>query len=227
MKTNHSMALGALALMQTLFFLETAHAAEYSFSDTLDLSQSPAVISGSSDQLDNFYFSGSLPSFDLETGDTISGTITFANNQLLTLTGNPSATDYYLSLLFPTAASSTYLTGLSSVTLLGVTGSLTSPNPDAYETGPGNSILAAEDSGISTASSFSFTGFSYSVTLTSSQAVSDVSPSYVQLGQIGSNANFLTVSDAPEPSAWALMACGIGVLVGLCRGRRINAAFVQ
>jgi hypothetical protein len=211
-------------LSQTFFFLKPAEAADYTFSDTLDISQSPTVLSGNSNQLDNFYLSGSLPSFDLQPGDTISGTITFANNQALTLTGNPSATDYYLSLLFPTSATSPYLTGSSTITLLGVTGSLTSPNPESQSTGPGNSVLSVEDGGISTGSSFSFTGFTYELTLPiGSQAVDDVTPSYLQVGQIGSAANFLSVGSAPEPSTWALMLCGLGVLAYIAHRRSVNA----
>jgi hypothetical protein len=221
MKTKHSILLGALMLSQA-FFQEAARAADYSYSGSVDLSQSPMSVSGSTLQLDDFSLSGSMPSFNLVPGDSISGIITFANNQALTLTGNPSASDF-VDFIFDTGFEPNGLTFSSTVTLLGVTGSLTSTNPSSFPDGLSNGGIGAESGAITTASSVSFTGFSYEVTLTGTQAVSDVAPLYLQVGQNGSGANFISVGSAPEPSTWTLMLCGYASLACLSRRRPFTA----
>jgi hypothetical protein len=209
MKTNRSLFFTATFLL-TAFLLNPAKATDYTFSATLDLSSPTIVASSSTLQLENFYFQGTLPTFNLAVGDTISGTISFANSEVLTMT-NPGGAFDSLSLLFvlPPVTNNTNSTGTLSFS--GVTGSLT---PAIIGVG-GNAAIGVEAAAI-TNSSVSFTGLTYQVTLQSIQDSfnNGFTPSYLQAGVSGSGAgpSNIIVGAVPEPSTWVLLLTGAGFL---------------
>lgn len=152
-------AAAAFAMASTM----AAHATLYTYSATIDLSTGTHTPISGFDVFD-VAISGA-PSFALVQGDTISGTIHFANHQAITVYAGYSYAELVLLSNIANVSTSEDMT----VSLLGVSGSMALPNPD-HETifsgfgavGP----IIGPLSGLTT-SSLTFTGMQYSLTLTS------------------------------------------------------------
>ena len=191
----------------------TARAAVYTYSSTLDLSSGTVYPDGSY-VYDQFLFPGGQPTYSVVDGDTITGTITFANNQRLKiLDPNGSYSEYMSFRFFPQGSSSSVFT--SSVHLLGVTGNLTGSNPQSVGPSFGNTVIGATFFGM-TPDEVSFSGFDYSVTLGSGNTGNNVYHAYDV--EIHAAANSVeVVSGVPEPSRTLLL---FGGLCGVASRRR-------
>jgi hypothetical protein len=220
MKKNHSIFLGALVLVQTILFLQPAEAANYTFNETFDLSLVSVDNEFYPSVSDLFFGETSPPSFQLNVGDTLSGTISFANDQQLGVAVSNPVDPNYFNFLIPMNdfTYGTILTYTESVTLLGVQGNLVPANPDVNEadSSSNGAINVGEDP--LTTSSVSFSGFDYSITLTSAPDDSSFTP-----GNLVAVGDDVTASEAPEPASWALILCGAGSFAYLSYRRSVNA----
>jgi len=205
MKTKAKMTGEILAKIFLILLFSShlqARGAIYTYNATLDLS-SPFNVSNSGGQWNYIWIISGAPRFTLAPGDSVQGTISFAGNQALQFLGpvdtgfvNWEWTD------FGSSGSTPNRTGCT-MTLNGVNGPLTSPNPSISGTqSPGYSLIAG-DSTISTPSTVSFTGFSYSATLLSGGG--NFAPYYFTAQG--------AISVVPEPPVIGLLGTGIIVLL--------------
>ena len=176
------------------------------YSTTIDLSDptSPGI-GQSSFQYD--FFNEVTPFFNLNPGDTISGTISFANNQSL-LIQDPTASNFeniIFSFFFfgnnnmPEDFSTT-------INLLGVDGQLNENTQNGTSTSSTILTIASDGSpGGLTDSSLSFSGFSYSATLSSLGTNSIVLMPIRLIVNTGIGDISITPTPAPEPPPFALV----------------------
>ena len=214
----------ALAIVVLLCAMSATSAwgTNYTYSTTIDLSTATYSTSGSFTTI-NFNLPSGQPTFQLNLGDTLSGTVNFNGSINLSTPAtfdvlNFSIDDYenYLN-------STIYAIG--SVGLLGVNGQLSIHNPEANENSDGNEGLPLEvvdfindpKIGIEQSTPISFTGFSYDFTITR-QVVPQTSffPGNLQFTEVNQN---LSITVVPEPQTWRLLLGGLTFLV-LLRGRR-------
>jgi len=155
------LAVALFFLLLSTFHLE---ATVYTYNTTIDI-RSPWYISHPAGQWNYMWTISGTPTFTLQAGDTVQGTVSFASNEALQFLGPVSTASIVFSLRdwTNTIPNSTHCT----TSLQGVTGSLTWPNPTvASSSGPGYS-LDVGFAQISTPTAVSFTGFSYSATVLS------------------------------------------------------------
>lgn len=197
-----------IAMALTLPCISTpAHAALYSFSATVDIS-SPTISPQGADQFDVYAFSGVQPAFTLSAGDTISGTITFANGlSLQVVDPNGSHFDYLGFAMYPQGSSSSNFSYTTH--LLGVTGQLNGSSTKS-NSGLGNSVIGANFFDL-TSSSVSFTGFDYSIHLNANSGNNVYRPANVQV--------FHAATPVPEPVT-ALFGMATAAAAILSRRRR-------
>lgn len=208
MKYNKCLTI-VLAVAVIIILPAESKATNYSYSTNVDLG--PFANVGSYYQNLN-----SVPAFNLQTGDTISGTIQFANgkalqyqntdiNQLAAFTLNFNSFD-------PVSSSLS-----NSVTLIGTSGNLVE---NAISLGIAGRVTEAYAT-IATSSSGSFTGFNYNITINS------MSPNGVEFGGTNGGAivffnngygSFSVVNAVPEPSTYALF--GLGALAVVIARRK-------
>jgi hypothetical protein len=154
----------------------------------------------------------------VQAGDVITGTFTFVNGPILL--ESSSSYNQSLNIFFSPTSGSPSLGATTSIDLLGVQGSYPGPNP--FSVNGGGCCFAPEEYSVDTAADFSFTGFTYTIDVTS---VSTGSAS-VYFSQFGVDAQTVQFGTAiPEPSS--MMFCGIGFLAlawGAGR-RRFRASF--
>jgi hypothetical protein len=187
-----------------LLFSFHLRAAVYTYNATIDIS-SPFNVSNSGGQWNYLWIISGAPTFALQAGDTVQGTISFAGNEALQFLGPQTLGD----IIWSWYGSGTANTTSTTTTLNGITGQLSYSNP-TYSSGssPSSSIVAGL-SQVWTPSVVSFTGFSYSSTLTSGSGnfgpyfFSAYSPNGSQPGAI---------AVVPEPSAISLIGLGIILL---------------
>jgi hypothetical protein len=210
MKTQkHYLLVLVPALLMLLSNL--SRATNYNYSTNIDIGSASSFV----------YYSQnltSLPTFNLQTGDTLSGTIQFANGKALQYQNSDSLHVAGLGLNFtsPTLASWQFH---DSVSFIGGSGNLIDGG-DSSTGGQGLWIGAFR--GIGTPSYGSITGFSYIIT------VDSISPNGVDYGgsyggsfsvdNYGSG-SFSVVSAVPEPSTYALFGLGALALVIAARRR--------
>jgi len=224
-----SMIRVSLAAAFAMTMAGAAQATVFSYSTTLDLSTG---VHSSQVGFDIFRVGISgAPSFALRNGDTINGTILFADNKAITLFG-PDYSYAYLNLSsnIPNVNTSEDTT----VGLLGVSGSMVLPNPD-HETifsgfgavGPIIGPTGGPTPGL-TNSSITFTGMTYSLTLTSDSTVGpsivfpSFTPAYFEVAdkEFRGGVDIVQAPQLPEPASIALFAVGMAGVAGLRRRRR-------
>ena len=196
-------ALLSAAILHVFLLTQPAQATDYTFSQTLDLSQATVY---DYDTRSTVYSQFSLPltTFTLNVGDTISGTISFDSGQSITVDNLEGPSFILLNFLPGYSDFGPNDTSTSHITLTGVTGNLDAPNPSSYsESGDG---LGATDSS-NVATSFSFTGLTYEITVADLISSPENESPYDFQVYTGDG----TVSvNLPEPNSWALL------LVGAC-----------
>jgi hypothetical protein len=197
-----------------------AQATDYSYSTSIDLS-SPTVEPEGQYEMLIFTLPTSQPSFDLAVGDTLDGTITF--DQAITFTNSNVYGQMQNLNLVLTGATGVLIESTQTKTFQGVTGSLTAQNPQDTTNG-GDDSLFVSVAGMPTFTntSVSFTGFTYTLTVTSETAtgVSYTPSELTIMAPVGD------LSIAPEPSTWAMLLGGLSLflLLSLPRHlRRINS----
>lgn len=189
-----------------------AHAALYHFSATVDLS-SPDIRPGGADQFDIYSFTGVQPSFTLNAGDVVSGTITFANGlSLQVVDPDGSHFDYLGFSMFPQGSSSSNYSYTTH--LLGVTGQLNGSSTKGSSGLLGNTVIGANFFDL-TSSSVAFTGFDYSITLNANSGNNAYQPVEVYVNH--------AVTPVPEPgSVGVLFTFALGAVALLGRAPRLR-----
>jgi len=204
-----------------LFVLFSFHlkAAVYTYNATIDIS-SPWNVSNSGGQWNYLWLITGAPTFTIQAGDTVQGTISFTGNQALQFLGPVSLGS--VAWIWEDFGNATPNSTQNTTTLNGITGQLTFPNPtDTSSTSPGGPLVAGYAQ-IWTPTAVSFTGFSYSTTILSGSGnytpyfFSAYSPNGAQQGAI---------SVTPEPSAISLI--GIGIIFLMPLKKLPNKVFVS
>jgi hypothetical protein len=201
---NHEapIATGFLCCVLFSFHLE---AAVYTYNATIDIS-TPWSISHAPGLWEYAWLISAAPTFAVQPGDTVQGTISFAGNQALQFLGPVNTAD--LTFTLTDSANTGQLSTSSTTTLNGVTGPLTWSNPTSSSSAGGGDQFIAGFAGISTPTAVSFEGFSYSTTvLSGSGHYTPYSMSaYTDHDVPGA------ISVIPEPSVAGLIALGLIIL---------------
>jgi hypothetical protein len=204
-----------LTLLLGLVAALPAQATAYTYSATLDLSSATiSNLPGGGGGTLTFTFPGGQPTFPLSVGDTLSGTLTFDQAVTVTPTNpGPSSGNFHFYL---TAASATNNSSSDEVQLDGVSSTPLSDNPTSgTSSGGGYGITWGGE--ISTAT-FSFTGLTYSMTVTSSNANGTAySPSSLSFM---TNFGNLSLTTTPEPNPLDLFGAGLAAVLLLRWARR-------
>ena len=212
---------GILTLMLNLALLGVAKPAyaglHYTYSATVDLSAQGVTLPFS------YWNTGSAPTFDLQTGDTISGTISFANSQRLQLRDPTGTSVEGMEFVFGSrtigGSDPALFHWQSSMTLLNVQGQHGFPGASLQSGGSGGSYavsLAGEFADFVTTTQMSFSGFDYSAELTSDSG--SFTPSYLRATSFSGEINVVSV---PEP---ATAAFGMATVAVALLSRRRNAS---
>lgn len=150
-------------------------------------------------------------------GDTLKGTVTFTGGDIVTLTNNAIAPGQFelVQLSFtPKPSVGNVDQSVSSVSFLGVSGDYIG---GSVVQSMGTTILTADAFANLTATSFSFTGFTYRLDYFAGSATA-FTPSQLSLGYtVGISAPPPSV---PEPATWAMMIGGFGAIGASMRQRR-------
>jgi hypothetical protein len=194
-------------------YVTTAEATDYNYSGTIDAT-SGVFESG------ELVYDLPAPSLNLALGDTVSGTFTFANNQEVSVSGNTLNSSDVVQLGI-NASNTDAVTTSGTFTLLGVQGSLTSANPAAAGSA-GSGIASGFYQYYPEDSNFSFSGFAYSLSITSETSTYTTGGASFIV-----SAPAVSFGEAPEPTIWALLLGGLGLLAlrqVRTRQRRITAS---
>ncbi|WP_253717080.1 PEPxxWA-CTERM sorting domain-containing protein [Sphingomonas sp. AP4-R1] len=150
-------------------------------------------------------------------GDTLKGTVSFTGGSIVTLTNNTSSPGQYelVQLVFtPRPSVGNVDQAVSSVSLTGVSGNYTGDS--AIQTMITTNLTASAFADL-TATSFSFTGFTYRLDYYAGSARA-FTPSQLTLGYtVGVSAPPPSV---PEPATWAMMIGGFGAIGARLRRTR-------
>jgi hypothetical protein len=203
MKNNHFFFL-VVGMLQ-IFFIAPARATDYFLNETIDLS-SPDTSTSGQDQIDEFALPGAATAFNLSSGDSITGTITF--DQTLTVT-NDLAEKYVVTLLFDTDAGPPGTSNSAAILLRGVSGDVSDTYLQGFISGP----VAIEGFQL-TGSTVSFTGISYAFVDTSAAPVESFNPDELVV-----EGTSISVAAAPEPSTWVMLLMSFGLFAFF--GRKI------
>lgn len=189
-------------LLIALASFSSAKGNDYAYSGTIDLSAlSESTGTGFPAQVTySAAVDGPPPSLTLGQGDTVTGTVLFDNNEALSVQTGGNLTSLQFNLL-ASQQNPGFPAFTSTFTLLGVEGNLDAPNPSS-DTQTGVNTVAAEDPNIAN-STFSFTGFTYSITLTGGAPTSYTPNAFFIM-----NPSQVSVVAAPEPSTLGLLIFG-------------------
>jgi len=205
METTSHTSVIIKSLLFSLLCVNGLQAASYTYNTTIDLTTGYV---GSDGGLPTWTTAiNGAPTFDLQPGDELTGTISFAPGQAFQCAGPLSfgQADLYLFLSGPKTDSST------TTTLLGVSGVLSSGNPFSIGAEDFGGATAAF-SDLATDSSFvSFTGLSYSMLVQSGGG--DLSFSELDIEGPSDTFSIVTV---PEPCTSGLFAGGLVLCATLC-----------
>jgi len=186
----------------------------YGFSTTLTLD--PALVQTVAGSPQYFEILSGTPTFVVQAGDTISGTIDFANGPVsITGTGfNP-----FLDLTFDTDSVDDQVSGTGSVTLLNLIVSPGTSLPNMSSNGGGTQFNAGFSPSGSPAN-FSFTGFDYVITIDATFQGADSGPIPLTPSFFSMQGDTLTfATPVPEPVSGAICAAGC-VLLGWLRSNK-------
>jgi hypothetical protein len=212
---NHKAHITAVFLCWALFSLHL-DAAVYTYNATIDPSAPSTVNLAPGGWEYSWHLSGA-PSFTVLPGDTVQGTISFAGNQALQFlgpVGPVTVADIELTLIDRFNVGQ--IRNNSTTTLNGVTGLLAELNPTTAAGSGGADQLIAALGIISTPTSISFTGFSYSTTVISGGGhyTPDAIHAYNPNNAPGA------ISAVPEPSVAGLTGTGAVLIILLRRLKR-------
>jgi len=190
----------------TLLCSPFAPAADYVYSDTIDL--------GAVSQQTSWNWNLDAPAFSLVTGDTLSGTISFAGNQRLQFNAMGGGSFDIWARLFSPVLVTGNLT--KTTTLNDLQGTIIGENPQEF-VGGGIAIAMIFAEAVGQApNSFSISGFHYSATMTSISGSFESQPGgYLSAAVTSGNGS---ISVIPEPRAFGLLALG-GVALTFCQRR--------
>lgn len=175
---NHIIRIAAKVFFLLLLSFHL-NATVYTYNATIDIT-SPFSVSNSGGEWNYVWIFSGAPTFTLQSGDTVQGTISFTGNDALQFLGPAYSAGIYLEFAdFFSSGPLPSITSVSTTTLNGVAGYLTSQNPtSATSSGAGsfNPGVAL----VSTPTAASFNGFSYSGTVTSGSG--DYMPNIIRAG---------------------------------------------
>lgn len=189
-----------------LLFSCRLEAINYTYNTTIDLN-TPFHVSHSPGNSWHFWWLiRSAPTFTLQPGDTVQGTISFAENQALQFSGPVDFAN--VALFFRDWTNEIQNRTLITSSLNGVAGSLTSPNPRVASTQSPGFNLTVGSANISTSNLVSFTSFSYSAQVLSGGG------SYIPYYFEAHTPNDMpgAISVIPEPSVISLIGIGLIIL---------------
>jgi hypothetical protein len=205
-------SVSLVAIFVAVVAMSTARGSTITYSTTINLNPADA---SSGQYLQSV--SGAT-AFNVKAGDTITGTITFANGKL-DLIGNVN----YLDFAFLGNAATTYT---STTQLLGVTGSLGGPNPFSSGSLFGNSVISNFYGATAPNENFAITGIQYTINVSSVQANGGTVQTTTPFTPYALEVSATSVSVVPLPASAWLMLSGLGILAWLPR-RRTSAAKSQ
>ena len=203
--------------LTTLFLLLASpvlsHATAFIFNDTITLNPN-LVFQGTGNQSYTQVFSG-LPSFVVAAGDSISGTILFNSEMVSIQSAAGHFTDDLAAFFSPASAAS--MSATTTTSLLGLTIAPGTAAPTPYGSNGGCCIVVGfVPDGL--VHNFSFTGFTYSMTLTS-VSTGTANLALNQLSMEGDTMSIVVTT--PEPSA-AYLLFGAGAILLLRRRLRAS-----
>jgi hypothetical protein len=201
-------SVGLVAILVATVAMSTAHGSTITYSTTINLN--PAYASPGQ-YLESV--SGGTP-FNVKAGDTITGTITFANGEL-NMSGNVS----YLELAFLGNAQTAFT---STTQLLGVTGSLGGANPYTATGALGNGVVGSVYHATAPSENFSITGFNYTIDVSGVQANGGTIQTTTPFTPYALEVSATGVSVVPLPASAWLMLSALGGL-GFFRWRERDA----
>jgi len=213
-----STTCGLLFLLGLLGLTDSS--AQVIYNTSVDLTSSTPTFNGVFYR-DAFSFNSvTSPLFSLTPGQTVSGTITFGNYQVLALSAPlPSGNEYDFSLTFNTSGAGT-TSDTATVQLLGLTGQLSSPNPyptsNAFSGGPPTSIDAYDT--ITGGNMISFTGFSFTMNM----SIDSEGQDFTSGGFVITAPSGIVVEFVPEPNCNHLILVGLLLLSWISYNRRLS-----
>jgi hypothetical protein len=195
----------------------SAEAADYIYSANITVTPSDVIAESQVSDLEAT-FAPNQPQFTLAAGDSVSGTLTLSAPILVTLEANQ---DVAVVLLFSQSNGQSTLNFSATFTLLGLSGASLPSSATASFTGNagGHGISGGVDYG--GPASFSFTGFSYDITLNS--LTSSGSAVYEPFGIDVSTALPNEITVVPEPASCALLVSSLFFLAVASAGMRRQA----
>lgn len=201
---NHKTRITTGFVCFVLFSLHL-EAAVYTFDTTIDVS-APTYIGHAPGVWEYTWQLSGAPTFTLQTGDTVQGTISFAGNEALQFLGPVTAATIDLYLVDP--PNTGQLSSDFTTTLNGVAGNPTWQNTFSGGSSGGAALLVAGIGYITTSTTESFTGFSYSTTMTSGSG--NYTPDSIHA--VSPNDVPGAISAVPEPSLASLIGTGLIIL---------------
>jgi hypothetical protein len=202
---NYRIRIAAKVFFFLLFSLHLK-AVVYTYNATITLS-APSTITHLNAEWEYFWNLTGAPTFSVQTGDIVQGTISFSGNQALQFLGPASSAAIYLE--FRAVSGSGPLTSVSTTTLNGVAGDLTSQNPMSASSSSGGLSFFPGFAFVFTPTAASFNGFSYSGTMTSGGG------NYMpyEVGAFNTDDVPGAISVIPEPSVCGLMGLGLTLIL--------------
>ncbi len=200
-----------LALITTSVICQ---ATTFTYNQTITLDPNLISTNGSGITTFNQFIPGTSP-LPVQAGDVITGTINFSNGPI-TLQGQANTVMQAIIFFDAAPAGSISLTGTSSSTLLNYSGNLTQ---GANWTGNSSGSLSAAAAQFGAPYQFSFTGWAYTIDITSVTIGGNPASGFVKFDDVGFQANSISFASAtPEPATVGL--AGFACLAVAFAGRR-------